>query len=169
MVGDGSKPDIQLGPVQNASQFAKVKALIETSRSAGHTFVTGGDVPEGRGYFVPVTIVDNPPESSEVVQEEAFGPVLPLLRYDEVDEAIKRANNTPFGLGASVWSNDEARAGDIAAEIEAGTVWINEIQNLSPFATFGGHKQSGLGVENGMEGLLEYTNPQTVSLGRRKS
>ncbi len=168
-MGDGTGEGIQLGPVQNSAQFAKVKNLIEVSRKAGYKFVIGGDVPDAPGYFVPVTIVDNPPESSDVVQLEAFGPVLPMLRFSDIGEAIRRANDTVFGLGASVWSADEDLAREIAAEIEAGTVWINEIQNLSPNSIFGGHKQSGLGVENGIEGLLEYTNPQTISMGRQTS
>jgi len=169
VVGDGSQQGVQLGPIQNRAQYERVKSLIEDSRAAGHEFLVGGDIPERRGFFIPVTIVDNPPESSRVVQEEAFGPVLPLIKFDEIDEAVRRANDTIFGLCASVWSRDEAKAAEIAAELEAGTVWINEIQNLSPFASFAGHKKSGIGVENGMEGLLQYTNPQTVSLGKRKS
>ncbi|WP_341633840.1 aldehyde dehydrogenase family protein [Sphingomonas agri] len=169
IVGDGSQQGVQLGPIQNRAQYERVKSLIEDSRASGHEFLVGGDIPERRGFFIPVTIVDNPPESSRVVQEEAFGPVLPLIKFDEIDEAVRRANDTIFGLGASVWSRDEAKAAEIAAELEAGTVWINEIQNLSPFASFAGHKKSGIGVENGLEGLLQYTNPQTVSLGKRKS
>lgn len=163
-MGNGSDADVRLGPVQNRAQFERVKALIADSRAGGHDFLIGGDVAGGPGFFIPVTIVDNPPEHSRVVQEEAFGPVLPLLKFADVDEVIGRANDTIFGLAASVWSGDTDQAESIAARLEAGTVWINEIQNLSPFAVFGGHKQSGIGAENGQEGLLEYTNAQTISI-----
>ena len=116
------------------------------------------------GYFVPVTIVDNPPEESRVVQEEAFGPVLPLLKFDTVDEVVARANASEYGLAGSVWSANTEQALAIAERLETGTVWINEVQHLSPNAVFGGHKQSGIGAENGLEGLLEYTVAQTITV-----
>ena len=168
-VGDGFAQGIRMGPIQNRQQYERVKALIADSHASGHRFLIGGDVPDGPGFFIPVTIVDNPPEDSRVVQEEAFGPVLPLLRFDDVDEVVRRANATIYGLAASVWSADVAAAAAIAQRLEAGTVWINEMQNLSPFATFGGHKQSGLGAENGIDGLMEYTNPQTVSIRKARA
>nr|WP_047167506.1 aldehyde dehydrogenase family protein [Sphingomonas sp. Y57] len=163
-VGNGTDADVRLGPVQNRQQYERVRALIADSHANGHDFLIGGDISDGPGFFIPVTIVDNPPENSRVVQEEAFGPVLPLLKFAHVDEAIARANDTIFGLAASVWSADVEQATAIASQLEAGTVWVNEVQNLSPFAVFGGHKQSGLGAENGLEGVLEYTNPQTISI-----
>lgn len=168
-VGDGFAQGIRMGPIQNRQQYERVKALIADSQAGGHRFLIGGDVPDGPGFFIPVTIVDNPPEDSRVVQEEAFGPVLPLLRFDDVDEVVRRANATIYGLAASVWSADVVAAAAIAQRLEAGTVWINEMQNLSPFATFGGHKQSGLGAENGIDGLMEYTNPQTVSIRKARA
>jgi aldehyde dehydrogenase (NAD+) len=168
-VGDGFAQGIRMGPIQNRQQYERVKALIADSHASGHRFLIGGDVPDGPGFFIPVTIVDNPPEDSRVVQEEAFGPVLPLLRFDDVDEVVRRANATIYGLAASVWSADVVAAAAIAQRLEAGTVWINEMQNLSPFATFGGHKQSGLGAENGIDGLMEYTNPQTVSIRKARA
>lgn len=161
-VGDGAAGGTQLGPVQNRAQYDRVRALIADSAAAGHRFLAGGIVPDGQGYFVPVTIVDNPPEDARVVQEEAFGPVVPLIRYHDVDDAIARANACDYGLGGSVWSSDMDRAQAVAARMETGTVWINSAQGLSPFAAFAGHKQSGLGVENGPDGLLEFTTPQSV-------
>jgi acyl-CoA reductase-like NAD-dependent aldehyde dehydrogenase len=107
-------------------------------------------------------MVDNPPDDSRVVAEEAFGPVLPLLKFRDVEEVIARANATEFGLGGSIWSADVDQARAIGDRLECGTVWINEIHYQSPFAPFGGHKQSGIGAENGLEGLLEYTNVQTL-------
>ncbi|WP_235536355.1 aldehyde dehydrogenase family protein, partial [Sphingomonas sp. Root50] len=123
-----------------------------------------GEAGEGPGYFIPVTIVDNPPDDSRVVTEEAFGPVLPLLKFSDVDDVIARANSTEYGLAASVWSKDTAAALRIAERIEAGTVWINEIHVFGPHIAFGGHKQSGMGVENALDGLAEYTNPQTITV-----
>lgn len=98
------------------------------------------------------------------VKEEAFGPVLPLLSYRDVDEVVRRANDSEYGLGASVWSADVEAARAVAERLECGTVWINHIHALSPMVAFGGHKQSGLGVENSLQGLLEYTNARTISL-----
>ncbi|AEG50983.1 Aldehyde Dehydrogenase [Sphingobium chlorophenolicum L-1] len=162
-VGNGLEQGTDLGPVQNRVQYERVKNLIEDAKSSGLKFLVGGEVPEGKGYFLPVTIVDNPPEDSRVVQEEAFGPVLPLLKFDTVDEAVARANASEYGLAGSVWSGDVDRAVEIAARLETGTVWINEAQYIMPWTPFGGHKQSGVGIENGADGLLEYTNPQTIS------
>jgi aldehyde dehydrogenase (NAD+) len=105
-------------------------------------------------------------EDARIVQEEQFGPVLPLMSYENLDEVITRANDTSYGLGASIWSRDIERAEALAARLEAGTVWINESQTLSPHAAFGGHKQSGIGVEGGQEGLLEFCQAQTVFVRR---
>jgi acyl-CoA reductase-like NAD-dependent aldehyde dehydrogenase len=161
-VGDGADPATMLGPVQNRAQFDRVESMIADSRAAGHRFLTGGAASTGPGYFVPVTLVDNPPEDARVVQEEAFGPVVPMLRYTDVEDAIARANASEYGLGGSIWSSDPAAAADVAARLETGTVWINSAQGLTPFAAFAGHKQSGIGTENGLEGLLEFTVPQTI-------
>jgi acyl-CoA reductase-like NAD-dependent aldehyde dehydrogenase len=161
-VGDGALQGSHIGPVQNRAQFERVKSLIRNSREAGHEFLTGGEPEEGPGYFVPVTLIGNPPESARVVQEEAFGPVLPILKYSTIDEAVARANASEFGLGGSVWGSDINAAAEVAARLETGTVWINSAQGLTPFAAFAGHKQSGVGAENGLEGLLEFTVPQTI-------
>lgn len=161
-VGDGSEQGVDIGPVQNRQQFERVKQLIADTHAAGHRFLTGGEVPDGPGYFIPVSLVDNPPDSARAVCEEAFGPVLPLLRYHDIDEAIARANACEYGLGGSVWSSNLDRAAAVADRMETGTVWINSAQGLTPFAAFAGHKQSGLGAENGTEGLLEFTVPKTV-------
>lgn len=161
-VGDGTEPESQLGPIQNRPQFERVCALLAEARANGTRFLLGGDVPERTGYFIPVAIADNPDDSSRLVAEEPFGPVVPLLKYSHVDEAIERANASPYGLAASVWGTDVDAAQAVAEQIEAGTVWINTVQELGPGQPFGGHKQSGLGVENGREGILEYTNAQVI-------
>jgi len=161
-VGPGLAPDTQLGPLQNGRQRDRVQALIAESKAQGLKVLYEGQVPAGAGYYVPVTLFDNPPEESRVVAEEPFGPVLPLLRFDSVAEAVARANASPYGLAGSVWSRNEEQALAIAAQLETGTVFVNEPHYLSPYAPFAGHKQSGLGIENGSDGLLSFTEPQTV-------
>ena len=166
-VGDGFEQGVQIGPVQNRAQYERVLGLLEMTRLAGHRCVEGADVPRGPGYFVPVTLVDNPPEDALIVTQEQFGPVLPLMRFCDVDDAVARANASPYGLAGSVWSADTDRAQQIAERLECGTVWINEVQHVTPHAVFAGHKQSGFGAENGLDGLLEYTNPQTIVVRRQ--
>ena len=165
-VGDGSQQGTELGPIQNKMQFDKLKELLADAKAEGLNFLLGGDIPEGKGYFVPITIIDNPPEDSRVVVEEAFGPVLPLLKFNDIDDVVSRANDTEYGLAASVWGKDIDTAKTIAERIEAGTVWINEIHSFSPHIAFGGHKQSGIGIENALDGLSEYTNSQTIYTNR---
>ncbi|MDB5967869.1 MAG: Aldehyde Dehydrogenase [Hydrocarboniphaga sp.] len=167
-IGNGAEEGVQLGPIQNRLQFERVKKLIEEARSSGLTLIAS-DCPVGKGYFVPVTLVDNPPDDSRVVVEEAFGPVLPLLKFKTVDEVVERANASEYGLGASIWSANVEQAYAIGQRLHCGTVWINEIHYQSPFVPFGGHKQSGIGAENGVEGLLEYTNAQTIYIRKTSS
>lgn len=164
-LGNGAEQETQLGPVQNAMQFARVAELIDDSKAEGHDFLLGGEIDRDQpGYFIPVTIIGNPPETSRIVQEEPFGPVLPILKFDDLEDAIARANASDYGLAGSVWTKDIALAGEIARRLETGTVWINEVQHVTPFQPFAGHKQSGIGVENGLSGLLEYTVAQTVTV-----
>jgi acyl-CoA reductase-like NAD-dependent aldehyde dehydrogenase len=163
-VGDGTAEGTQLGPIQNRLQYQRLRSLIEDSRSHGHRFLLGGDIPEGKGFFFPVTLIDNPPDDSRIVKEEPFGPILPLLKFSTVDEAVVRANDSDYGLGASVWAGDYHEGQRIAERLQAGTVWVNEIHTISPHKPMAGHKQSGIGVENGLVGLLEYTVPQTLSI-----
>ena len=163
-VGDGAEQGTQIGPVQNKAQYQRVLDLIQDAKDKGYKFLIGGNASSVPGYFVPVTILDNPPEDARIVQEEQFGPVLPLMSFDNLDEVIGRANASIYGLGASIWTKDLERAEQLASELQAGTVWINESQHLSPHAAFGGHKQSGVGVEGGQDGLLEFCQAQTVFL-----
>jgi len=165
-VGDGAEQGTVLGPIQNKRQYDRVMELLDDARANDLTLLQGAAIPEGAGYFVPVTIVDNPPESSRVVQEEAFGPILPMLKFADVNDVIDRANDSDYGLAGAVWSKDVEKALDIARRMETGTVWINQNLNLRPDTPFGGHKQSGFGVENGLDGLLEFMAPQSVYLAR---
>lgn len=167
-MGDGLEPGSMLGPVQNRRQFDRVRALLAEARADGLSLIQG-EAPAGTGYFLPVTIVDNPPDNASVVTEEAFGPILPVMRFSDIDDAIRRANDCLYGLAGAVWSSDEAQAISIARRLETGTVWINQNLSVRPDAPFAGHKQSGFGVENGMEGLLEYMLPQVVHVARAGS
>jgi acyl-CoA reductase-like NAD-dependent aldehyde dehydrogenase len=163
-VGPGEEEGTQLGPVQNQQQYDRVVGLIEDSRAQGHHFLTGGYIPQGQGYFLPPTLVDNPPDDARIVAEEQFGPVLPLLRYASVDDAIARANTGIYGLAASVWGTDLDAAKRVADRLDAGTVWINEAKALNPAVPFAGHKQSGIGVENGLNGILEFTSYKVITV-----
>lgn len=158
-MGDGMDPANLLGPLQNARQYAKVLDILDDCAQRGLRFAHGGKrLPDQAGYFVPVTLVDNPPDDSRVVVEEAFGPVLPVLRYRDFGDVVRRANDTEYGLGASIWGRDTALAQTLADRLEAGTVWINEVYVHGVDFPFGGHKLSGLGVEHGTEGLAAYVN-----------
>lgn len=161
-IGEGFSPDVQLGPIQNQRQFERVKAMIERARLAGLRFLTGDQAIPSEGYFVAPTVIDNPPDDAEVVTAEAFGPIVPLLRFHDMDDVIRRANATDYGLAASIWTTSAERGRKIASRLDVGTVWINEIHYMSPHAPFGGHKHSGVGVENGLHGLMEYTNSRTI-------
>lgn len=161
-IGDGAEQGTQIGPIQNSAQYRRVLELIQDAKDNGYKFLIGGEASNVPGYFVPITILDNPPESARIVQEEQFGPVLPLLKFDNLDEVIGRANDSEYGLGASIWTTDLDRAQQIADQLQAGTIWINESQHLSPHAAFGGFKQSGIGVEGGPDGVLEFCQAKTV-------
>ena len=168
-VGDGTKPETFFGPVQNAMQFDKVKELFADTAKSGYKTALGGNIPDSSaspGYFVQPTIVDNPPEDSRVVQEEPFGPILPMMKWSDEDDVIARANGTDSALGASVWTKDMDRATRMADQLVAGSVWVNSHFDISPNAPFGGHKGSGLGTEWGINGLLGYCNSQTLWLKR---
>ncbi|MFJ3823592.1 aldehyde dehydrogenase family protein [Streptomyces nodosus] len=168
-VGDPSQGEVDLGPVSNRRQYETVVSLLRDCRDRGYRFLAGG-LPEdgGGGWFVAPTLVDDPPESSRIVREEQFGPVLPLLKYRDVDDAVQRANTGEYALGASVWTHDPEAGQEVAARLEAGTVWVNEVMHLDPLVPFGGRKQSGIGVESGLAGLLEFTEPQTLSVRRSR-
>jgi len=161
VVGDGMEAGTHLGPIQNKMQYNKLLDLFDDTRRNGYKVPLGGTIDTSLvGNFVPVTIVDNPPESSRVVQEEPFGPILPIIAFDSDDEAVAKANASPYGLAGSVWGA-RVRAIAVAKQLETGTVWVNEIHIHGIDIPFGGHKQSGMGVENGHEGLAEYTNTKT--------
>ena len=166
-VGNGADADTTLGPIQNSMQYEKVQDYFADCQNKGYPFAVGGEIDtSAAGWFVPVTLVDNPPEDSRIVQEEPFGPILPLLKWSDEADVIARANDTIYGLGASVWGKDLEAVQRIGSQLEAGTIWLNEVHQYSPHQAFGGHKQSGLGCENSLHGLMEYTNWQTTTLNK---
>jgi acyl-CoA reductase-like NAD-dependent aldehyde dehydrogenase len=166
-VGDGAEADTALGPIQNEPQYRKVAEFFADCHACGYDFALGGQIDESApGWFVPVSVVDSPPENSRIVREEPFGPIVPLLRWTDEADVIARANDTRYGLGASVWSTDLEAAQRMGRQLEAGTVWLNEIHQYTPYSPNGGHKESGIGCENSIYGLREYTNTQTVTLNR---
>jgi aldehyde dehydrogenase (NAD+) len=164
-VGDGAQQGTGVGPIQNKKQYERVLELIQDAKDKGYKFLLGGDKdPSGTGYFVPLTILDNPPEDARIVAEEQFGPVMPLMKFKTEDEVIAKANNSEYGLAGAVWTANPDKGVEIAEQLETGTVWVNEFLHLSPFAPFGGHKQSGFGAEYGKEGLKEFTYPQVITV-----
>ena len=163
-VGDGLAADTQLGPVQNRKQLDYVAELAEDARAKGGRVLSGGKAREGKGYFYEPTVLADVTDGMRVVDEEQFGPVLPVIRYSDIDEVIRRANDNPNGLGGSIWSKDLAKAAELALRLECGSAWINEHGAIQPDAPFGGVKQSGIGVEFGRYGLEEYTNIQTLKI-----
>jgi acyl-CoA reductase-like NAD-dependent aldehyde dehydrogenase len=162
VVGDGLDPATQLGPLQNKAQFEKVQGYIDDARAHGKV-IAGGTPVKGQGYFVRPTIVRDIPDDARLVREEQFGPVLPVLRYTDLNDAIARANGTEYGLGATVWSSNPQRAYEVASRIDSGTVWINKHLDLPPDVPFGGAKQSGFGKEMGQEGLEEFTQAKIIN------
>jgi len=160
-VGDGLDERSVLGPIQNRMQFDKVSRLVEDAKARGGQVLLGGQAPE-KGLFYPLTIIAGLTNGIALVDEEQFGPVLPIIRYSNVEDAIAMANDNPNGLDASVWSNDIAAAKAIAARMESGTTWINKHAAIQPNAPMGGVKSSGIGVEFGEEGLAEYTTIQVA-------
>ncbi|GAA0477932.1 aldehyde dehydrogenase family protein [Parasphingorhabdus litoris] len=164
-VGDGAQQGTAVGPIQNKKQYDRVIELVQDAKDNGYKFLVGGDHdPDVPGYYMPITILDNPPEDARIVAEEQFGPVMPLMKFSTEDEAIQRANDSEYGLAGAVWTADPDKGVEIAEQLETGTVWVNEFLHLSPFAPFGGHKQSGFGAEYGKEGLLEFTYPQVITV-----
>ena len=163
-VGNGLEESTELGPLQNAKQLSIVKSLLENAKSNNARVAAGGEEIDGPGYFFQPTIVADVSDGDRIVDEEQFGPIMPVIKYTDIDDVIKRANASASGLGGSVWSDDIAKAAEIASQLEVGTAWVNEHGSLQPDAPFGGVKQSGFGVEFGSYGLDEYTSIQTLKV-----
>jgi acyl-CoA reductase-like NAD-dependent aldehyde dehydrogenase len=163
-VGNGLDPKNLIGPVSNKMQLDKVIGYVDDARSRGAKIVTGGVRSKAPGFFYPLTVIANATDEMRVVKEEQFGPVIPLVKYRSVDEAIRRANSLDVGLGGSVWGDDPEEAAKYARQLECGTAWVNQHGALHPMAPFGGVKSSGIGVEFNVDGLKEYTTIQVVNI-----
>lgn len=165
VVGEGFETGVQVGPIQNRTQFEKVSQLLAETRQCGN-IIAGGEVLDRPGYFISPAIVRDVKDSDRIVAEEQFAPIVPVLHYADVDEAITRINATDFGLAGSVWGADIDRAAEVAQRIDSGSVWVNSHMALDPSVPFRGAKQSGIGVELGQEGLYEYTQARVVTVPR---
>ena len=163
-VGDGFEPDVELGPVQNRPQFERVLTLMGEALARGGRALSGGGALSRPGYFIAPTVMTGVSEGTRLVDEEQFGPVLPVLTFRSPEEAVTRANATRFGLGASVWSGDPVRAADMACRLEAGTVWINTHGGAAPEIPFGGWKESGVGRAMGLMGIQSYMEARVLHL-----
>ena len=161
-VGEGTEEGVQLGPINNAPQFVRVKQLVAEALAGGATAAAGGHPIDRPGYFFEPTILTGLSDGVRIVDEEQFGPALPVISYRNVDEAIERANSTNFGLSGSVWGTNLDRASAVARRLECGTAWVNTHLALSPYQPFGGFKWSGIGVENGPWGLAEFSEVQAL-------
>ncbi|KTR87194.1 aldehyde dehydrogenase family protein [Leucobacter chromiiresistens] len=163
-MGVGLDEQNVLGPLQNRAQFDEVDRLVEAAKASGARVVLGGDPDrEAVGNFYPTTLIADIDPHNDLVVEEQFGPALPIIRYSDLDEVVRLANELEFGLGSSVWSSDRARALEVAARMQAGTTWINSHGGLHPMIPFGGAKQSGYGREFGVAGLKAVAEPHVIS------
>jgi acyl-CoA reductase-like NAD-dependent aldehyde dehydrogenase len=162
VVGNGLDEGTQIGPLNNKMQFDKVCDFLEKAKQAG-TVVAGGEVPDEKGFFIQPTIVRDVDDGDVIVDVEQFGPIMPVIKYSDIDDVIERANASPYGLGGSVWSKDLDKAKEIALQIDSGTTWINKHLDFGPNVPFGGCKQSGIGVEFADEGFHEFTQVRVIN------
>jgi acyl-CoA reductase-like NAD-dependent aldehyde dehydrogenase len=163
-VGDGMDPEVKIGPIQNRMQYEKVLSFLEDTKRSGARILTGGHALDRPGYFIAPTIVADIKEGTRLVDEEPFGPILPVIRYNEIDDVVRRANDTRYGLGGSVWTNDIKKGAAIAARLEAGTTWVNQHNLPDAHIPFGGAKESGLGREYSVLGLKSYMEAQVINI-----
>lgn len=162
--GNGLNEDSDFGPLQNENQLNIVKDLAEDAKANGANFLCGGEAVDDSGYFFPITLVNNISDGARLVDEEQFGPILPIIKFSDTEDVLKRANSSTNALGGSVWSSDIEAATALASRLECGSAWVNHHGAINPTAPFGGVKESGFGVEFGEEGLKEMTTIQTVHI-----
>jgi aldehyde dehydrogenase (NAD+) len=161
-LGDPMDPDTEMGPAATSAQHQKILAMVSEAQSQGAHIAVGGEPCEQGGFFVQPTILTNVTPQMRIAQEEVFGPVLAVLPFDTEDEAVHLANGTNYGLAAGIWTHDVRRAHRMAAKLRVGSVWVNAYRVAAPYAPFGGFGRSGIGRENGREGMLEFLETKTV-------
>jgi aldehyde dehydrogenase (NAD+) len=161
-LGDPNDPDTEMGPVANAPQYEKVLGYLKIAKDEGAVVSCGGEPAERGGLFIKPTVLTGVTKDSTVVREEVFGPVLSVYTFSDEDEAVELANDTRFGLAGAVWTKDIHRAHRVAAKLRAGSVWINAYRVVAPNVPFGGFGDSGIGRENGIEAVNEYTEVKSV-------
>jgi acyl-CoA reductase-like NAD-dependent aldehyde dehydrogenase len=166
ILGDGLDPGVNMGPINNLAQLKRVIELTEDAKKHGGNIVIGGKRLDHPGYFFPPTIVTNVTEGVRLVDEEQFGPVLPIIPFSDIDDVITRANATDFGLGGSVWTNDLDLGKELAARLECGSAAVNHHTDFEPKIPFGGSKLSGYGIQNGVWGLDELCQLQVISVSK---
>jgi aldehyde dehydrogenase (NAD+) len=163
-VGDPFEVSTEQGPQIDSTQFDKVMSYIDSGKREGAQLLTGGKRVGDRGYFIEPTVFADVQDAMKIAREEIFGPVMSIIRFRELDEVVDRANNTPYGLAAAVWTRDISKAHAIANNVRAGTVWVNCFDVFDAAAPFGGFKQSGIGREMGEYALQQYTEVKTVTI-----
>ena len=161
-LGDPREAETEMGPVANKVQYDKVLGFLDSAKADGATVACGGRAAELGGLFVEPTVLTDTRPGMRVVDEEVFGPVVCVLPFDDEDDAVKLANETPFGLAGAVWTKDVHRAHRVAGRLKAGTIWINAYRTVAPGVPFGGYKSSGIGRENGADAVKEYTETKAV-------
>ena len=164
VLGSGLDTATQLGPIQNRMQYDKLVNILDDTKKSGANFLAGGELPRGKGYFFPPAVVTGLGDDARLVREEQFGPIIPVLKFTDVEDALRRANNTDYGLCGSVWTADLKRGAEIAARLEVGTAWVNQHRATLPTVPFGGAKQSGMGRQYSIIGLKGYMEPQVISV-----
>ena len=165
-VGNGLDPNVQIGPLVSEQQLERVTGYLDIGQKEGAKALAGGGrVTEGalsKGFFVSPTVFAGVEDNMRIAQEEIFGPVISAIAFKDMDELVKRANNTTFGLGSGLWTRDVSKAHAVAKRLRAGSVWVNCYQAMDPAVPFGGYKMSGYGRESGKQHVEEYLNVKAV-------